>query len=282
MPQVSRTKCGPAGFQRGTEHCTGRRYGLVWSVQLINLKPNFRRRENCEEQFKALGVQFKRSEGTNGWMMSEGEVTRVYDKVKNRRWARRPLTAPEIGCYLSHIECWRRVAEGTQEGGFVFEDDFLAADNLRIVLSLLSVEHRDWDVIKLFTLDPTARCISRRPMGAAHEVVIPYRVPSCALGYGITREAARRLVEEATPFYRPVDEDQKFFWEKGLRVALVLPAPLRVGDQQARTGTVGSSRRAARGQFHGWARFQGALRGALYQLRYTALLHYHRRCRRVR
>lgn len=128
---------------------------------------------------------------------------------------------------------------------------------------------------KLFSLDPAPKCVARRLLGSAHNIAAPYRVPNCLIGYGLTQKAARWLADRAIPFFRPVDEDQKFFWETGLRVALVLPAPVTVGDQQTVTGTVRAERRAAR-QAKGVGRLVQTCRGLDYQLRYTALLHYYR------
>ena len=101
---------------------------------------------------------------------------------------------------------------------------------------------------------------------------IPYRVPTCLIGYGLTRAAAAGLLARALPFFRPVDEDQKFVWDTGLRVALVQPAPVLLGDQQSVTGTVGRARRAGRRRGVGQVLHQ--LR---YAFRYRTALARHRR-----
>lgn len=247
----------------------------MWPSYVINLADNAIRLASCSTQLSAQGIAFERLEATNGWTLPEREVALVYDEAANRRRGRLPLVRPEIGCYLSHIEAWRRIATGTSDGGFVFEDDIHAAEDLRQVMELLSEEPRDWDMVKLFSLDSGPKCVARRALGPAHDIVVPYRVPTCLMGYGLSREAARILADRAIPFFRPVDEDQKFFWETGLRVALVLPAPITVGDQRAETGTVGTERREA-GKTRGADRFRQSWRGLLYMFRYTALLHYHR------
>lgn len=247
----------------------------MWPAYVINLAANTERLANSTAQLAAQGVAFERIDATNGWALSDAEVAQVYDVAANRRRAKHPLVRPEIGCYLSHIDVWRRIAKGLAEGGFIFEDDFRAADGLAEILMLLSKDRRDWDLIKLFSLDPAPKCVARRLLGSAHNIAAPYRVPNCLIGYGLTQKAARRLADRAIPFFRPVDEDQKFFWETGLRVALVLPAPVTVGDQQTVTGTVGAERRAAR-QAKGVGRLVQTCRGLDYQLRYTALLHYYR------
>ena len=247
----------------------------MWPAYVINLVQNTVRFANSAAQLGKQGISFERVDAVNGWTLPESEIARVYDAEANRQRARHPLLRSEIGCYLSHIDAWRRIAKGPAEGGFVFEDDLCAADDLGEVLALLSKDRRDWDMVKLFTLNPDPKCIERRALGSAHEIVVPYRIPSCAIGYGLTRETARRLANLAIPFCRAVDEDHKFFWEPGMRVALVLPVPVTVGDQQAVTGTIGAERRAAR-RAKRTPRLVQAQRSLLYQLRYTALLHYHR------
>ena len=247
----------------------------MWPLYLINLAANTQRFANCASQFSAQNIPFTRIDAVNGWMLSETEISRVYDAGANRWRARYPLVRSEIGCYLSHINAWRRIAEGSAEGGFIFEDDFRAAGNLGEVMALVSKDRRDWDMVKFFTLDSNPKCIARRALGPVHEIVAPYRVPSCTIGYGLTQAAAQRLIDRAFPFFRPVDEDHKFFWETGLRVALVLPAPVTIGDEQTVTGTIGAERLiAARSKGVAWLARIG--RNLLYRVQYTMLLYYHR------
>ncbi|MGG7645477.1 glycosyltransferase family 25 protein [Rhodovulum sp. YNF3179] len=244
----------------------------MWPSYVINLAANTARMQNSAAALAAQGIAHERIEAVNGWELPEDEIARVYDAETNRRRARHPLVRPEIGCYLSHIAAWERIAAGDAPGGIVFEDDFEAADDLGRVLELLSADGgRDWDMVKLFSFDASPKTVRHRPHGPNHDLVIPYRVPTCMIGYALTRAAAAHLARRAVPFFRPVDEDQKFFWETGLRVALVLPPPITVGDQQAATGTIGTARRAAGGG--GLARL---VRGLGYQLRYRAALHWHR------
>ena len=222
---------------------------MVWTSFVINLADNTVRMRNAAAVLDGFGLPWERIEAVNGWKLPPEEIARVYDAEANARRARAPLVPAEIGCYLSHIAAWRRIAGGDGAGGFVFEDDFTASAALPEVLGLLSEDRaEDWDMVKLFAFDPDPRTFASRPLGPSHRLLVPLRVPTCLIGYGLTRAAAARLASRALPFFRPVDEDQKFFWETGLRVAMVTPPPVRVGDQQAATGTIGRARRdAARG-----------------------------------
>ncbi|MEJ6390422.1 glycosyltransferase family 25 protein [Gymnodinialimonas ulvae] len=244
----------------------------MWPIHVINLAENTVRLDNVRRQLDAQGLAFERIDAVNGWALSEQDITQVYDAKRNRRYARHDLVPAEIGCYLSHIDAWKRIAEGDGAGGFIFEDDFETDDTLAEVLAALAGDGgTDWDMVKLFTFDPDAALVAERELPGALRLVVPYRVPTCLIGYGLTRDAARKLVDRAVPFFRPVDEDQKYFWETGLRVALALPAPIKVGDQQTTTGTIGDARRAASkgGLWRAW-------RGLRTQLTYQLKLRWYR------
>ena len=243
-----------------------------WPAYVINMDANTARLANCAAILDAQGIAWERVPGVNGWALTEAEVAQVYDAAANARRARHPLIGPEIGCYLSHIEAWRRIAAGDAPGGAVFEDDFGADGALGAVLDALAAGSDGYDMVKLFAFDTAPRAVARAPLGPEHELIEPYRVPTCLIGYTITKAAAVRLAEHALPFFRPVDEDQKFLWETGLRVGLVTPPPVRIGDQQAATGTIGAARREG-----GRSGLAQAVHSALYQMRYRLALRRHRR-----
>lgn len=245
----------------------------MWPSYIINLEANTGRMERVSVIFRAQKIPYHRIDAVNGWKLSAEEIARVYDNRRNATHGFQPLIPAEIGCYLSHIEAWRRIAEGDADGGFIFEDDFAAEPDLATVMAALSVDtSADWDMVKLFTLDPSVPLGGKRPLIPGVSIGIPYRVPTCLMAYGLTKEAAARLVKRAPPFFRPVDEDQKFVWETGLRVALTLPPPVILGDQETVTGTIGAARRKAKG-----AGLQRLIRKVIYGLRYRIALARHRR-----
>ncbi|WP_224816140.1 glycosyltransferase family 25 protein [Hasllibacter sp. MH4015] len=220
----------------------------IWPSFVINLAANTVRMDNVRGQFEAQGIEFERIEAVNGNALSVAEMRAAYDADANRRHARRDLVPAEIGCYLSHIEAWRRIATAAAPGGFVFEDDLDASPDLRRVMAALCDDGgSDWDVAKLFSYHPEASVIAERELAPGIQLAVPYRVPTCCLGYALTRAAATRLLDRSVPFFRPVDDDHKYFWENGLRFALTRPIPLQMGDQQTVTGTISQFRRNARG-----------------------------------
>ena len=131
-------------------------------------------------------------------------------------------------------------------------------------------------LVKLFSFDADPPLEWDRPLGP-YRIGLPYRVPTCLIGYGLTRSAAAHLAGRARPFFRPVDEDQKFVWETGLRVALILPPPILVGDQSAETGTIGNERRGAE---FGRGTVARGVHNLRYSIRYSWNLKRHRRSER--
>ncbi len=251
----------------------------MWPSYVINLADNTERMAQSAAQLTAQGIPFERIEAVNGWEMREEEIAAVYDPVLNRKRAKYPLVRPEIGCYLSHIRAWETIASGPAEGGFVFEDDFAAGPMLAQAIRALSADNNGWDMVKLFSLNPDAELMHSRPLSEDFTIGFPYRVPTCLIGYGLTRSAAARLAARAYPIIRPVDEDQKFFWETGLRVALIKPQPISVGNQQATTGTIGQSRRKDNPVSPPRGPLAQALHGLRYQLGYRLALAHHNRKR---
>ena len=241
----------------------------MWPSYLINLKDNHVRLENSRRQFDGEGIAFHRIDAVNGWELSDEEISRVYDSEAAHRRYKYQLVKPEIGCYLSHIEAWRQIAESGADGGFVFEDDFNIVTKLKPVLEALTASSENWNMVKMFSIKEHPKIMRWKSLTQFHDLVVPFQVPTCLLAYGIRAETARNLVENSVPFFRPVDEDHKFYWEKNLRVSLVHPSPVSVGDQQTETGTIGNARRAD-------TRKTPFMRKQSYQLKYKSALYYHR------
>ena len=248
----------------------------MWHSYLINLTENEARLENSTRQFDAHAIKFTRIEAVNGWQLDDDQLAQYYDAAAARHRYKYPLIGPEIGCYLSHIEAWRSIVENGESGGIVFEDDFEIVSALAPILDLLSSSDQEWDIAKLYSIRKRPEYVSSRRLNATHDIVFPYQTPTCALGYAITASAAMRLVKSSIPFFRPIDEDHKFFWEKNLKVALVTPSPIIIGDQQSTTGTIGNQRNiTARHSLTN--RLLRGFKSLKYQLGYKIRLHFHRK-----
>jgi glycosyl transferase, family 25 len=254
---------------------------MTWPVYVINMAANTTRMARVAAELTRLGIAFTRFEAVDGRALSPDALARVYDPAANRKRARHPMIGPEIGCYLSHVALWDRIAVDDAEGGIILEDDFAAEGDLAAVLAAIAVDDGDWDIAKLFSARVGQKVLDRRPLVPGREIGVPYKVPNTTLGYAIRRGAAARLAACALPMSRPIDEDHKHFWEHGLCIALVTPSPLAFGEQGAETGTITAARRKATQRKAGAALLQ-ARRTLWYRLKYTCKLHWYRLMRGAR
>ena len=224
---------------------------MTWPVLVINMAANTTRMAHAAAELERLDIPFTRFEAVDGRALSVADLARVYDPVANLRRARHPMVGPEIGCYLSHIALWKHIAAS------------------------------DAAVVKLFSARKVQKLLGSRPLVADREIAVPYKVPNTTLGYAIRRDTAARLAACALPVSRPVDEDHKYFWELGLRIALVTPSPLAFGVQSAETGTITAARRQKTVPNNG-AALRQMWRSICYRISYIGKLHWYRLVRRLR
>lgn len=245
---------------------------MGWPVYLINLDKDKARLEAATAELARAGLPWMRIPAVNGRALPTERIASVYDARANRTRARHPLTAPEIGCYLSHIAAWRAIAASDAPGGFVFEDDFCTTGDLATAHAAISADAGDWDMVKLFSFRPEAKLLNSREIAPGLSLAEPYKVPSTMLGYALRREAAAKLERGAASIFRAVDEDMKFLWEHGLKIALITPQPIAIGEQETVDGSVGDSRRVSDKNDPRSPVARG-LAGLRYQMGYAMRLH---------
>lgn len=218
----------------------------MWPVFVINMADAVARRAAVTAELAAAGVAWTRVEAVAGRDLTAAERAAAYDADRNRRLARHPLVAAEIGCYLSHVAAWRRIDALDLPGAIVLEDDVRVTGDLAGAIAALAADAPSggWDICKLFAFAPPPRD-GVRDLGRGFSIGWPAKVPTTALAYAVTREGARKLLARSLPFFRPVDEDHKFFWEYDLNVAMLAPQVVEIGQQAAESGTVGEARRRA-------------------------------------
>lgn len=199
------------------------------------------RRDQCRRQLNAANVQFEFFDAIDGRDDTvKKEYFHFYDPVVNRRTFKRALSPEEVGCYLSHIKIWEKVAvSGTP--ALVLEDDFMIEYDVNGFLACLPTELVQNSIIKI--------CAAKRQSWGGVEERLSngseirrYRIVSPhTTGYIIGPAAARRLLKVRSRVSRPVDIDLKHVWEHG--VAIYGVAPSLVGQRETQeNSTIDSGR----------------------------------------
>lgn len=184
------------------------------------------RRSECWRILNGLGLDFSFVDAVDGRCLNATQRACVYDGDRNRSQFKRALSAPEIGCYLSHLSVWERIATAAPQAALVLEDDFAVDGDLPAFLQGIQAFDLTDVMIKLDGPLGWRRRLHKTVaarVGATEirefKVVTPY-----TMGYILGRRAAKRLVNARGRFFRPVDIDLKFTWEHAVHVLATEPA----------------------------------------------------------
>jgi glycosyl transferase family 25 len=199
---------------------------MKFKVFLINLDNSTERFTFMDEQLKQLGVEYQRISAVYGKDLHDTEIAKVYDPQTNLQKYDKKLNLGEIGCYLSHVQCWQMIIEQQLDYALILEDDSILDPALMTVIQHINNLSADWDYIKL--------CHGRKPKGIVKSIVLDERfslstclkLPASTRGQCVSFAGAQKLLATAYPIARPVDIDIQFWFEKQLRCFVVRPFPV--------------------------------------------------------
>lgn len=189
-------------------------------VYLINLDGAEKRREAMLAKLAAIGLSAQRVEAVDGRKLafpSPDFCALSYGILHGRR-----TSPPEIGCYLSHVECARTFIDGDADFALILEDDVIFADDfLRTIDDAIS-NARDWDILRLTTVND-GRKFPFKTLSSTRRLAISLTREKGAGAYIINRRAGRWISVKLLPMRLAYDIafDLEFF--SGLKAAFVYP-----------------------------------------------------------
>lgn len=216
----------------------------TWPIFIISLADEIPRRAVCTTTMKKWGLSFTFSDAVDGARLSVADTAEFYDPDKNIKLFKRPLSAPEIACYMSHYALWKRIAQSEYPCAVILEDDFDGDDTLPTLLRELALLDLSNRLVKLHS-EKHVSGTALADLAGGYQLIDPGSVPGYALGYVISREAAANLVEKALPFGRPVDMDLKHWWEFDISILVVQPPVLHIRRGHAKSA-IESSRQSTK------------------------------------
>lgn len=190
-------------------------------IFVINMKSSQDRWQFVSSQLAELGLEYQRMEARIGSQLSAQQREQVYCALNNKLKYHRDLTPGEIGCYYSHVSCWKAIQEQGLKWALILEDDVVLDKQLPQALHELA-KLDNWDVIRLSN-DRNVPAAHTQRLGGEFTLVSYYRVPNCANGYLVSASGVEKLLRRF-PFYRPVDIDLQFHSEVNLTLLGISPA----------------------------------------------------------
>lgn len=181
--------------------------------------------------------------GSHYWIPGKTGADDRVGRYQNHRRIKRfgfPMVGAEIGCFLSHRECWERVAESGAPG-VILESDAIpkSLNSLRETLSFLEAPNvlKQYDLVRLSGVFPHNEKFPRT-LGSfgGHSLVQCIGDPMGSAAYLITPFAARSLLTFSEVFFVPVDVYLGMTWLHRLRVRSIHPYPMTTIESESVIG----------------------------------------------
>lgn len=203
---------------------------------IINLDRSVERMEYMQRLARGLGLDFERVRAIDGRQLDPA-VRKLHQET-----AEIPPSDGEVGCFLSHRECWRLVADGKDDVVLVLEDDMVSLSADRAVLERASALAQQMDLVRLEGHWAKVWADSGGiPVSSGHRVA---RLRSGAIGTGayiVSRNGARKLLEMHPAYRRPIDYALYSNPNDRLDIRIVLPALFAQGYLVGKDGAFAST-----------------------------------------
>lgn len=191
---------------------------------VIHLAAAVRRRPQVDALLSRLPLPASVLDAVNGRLLSDEEVAVVYRPGTVHPRYPFALRRTEIGCFLSHRQAWRAIAEGGLDAGLIVEDDVELDDAVfgeTLALALTAMRPGDYVRFPYRPYTDKGREVAAK---GASRLIEPSHVGLGMQVQLVGREAARRLLDVTATFDRPVDALIQMRWLTGLRTLAARPS----------------------------------------------------------
>jgi glycosyl transferase family 25 len=176
--------------------------GIELQRFVVNLDRSPERMERFLLRTERLGLEFIRISAVDGRNLTESTLKKFHRRCP----ANRAVSYGELGCFLSHLAVWTRIASAKHAWSFVAEDDFHFSADAKLFL-----ESDEWlpshvQLLKAETMQTTVRMSSvplREMRGIRLRWLRSYHGGTA--GYFISSSGASKLIELAEYHCEPVD-----------------------------------------------------------------------------
>ncbi|WP_210797728.1 glycosyltransferase family 25 protein [Pseudoalteromonas ostreae] len=213
------------------------------AIFLINLARSTERLANSQRQLAAHGLSFERIDAIDGAMLTQAQKEINYSPSLNKQTYHYPLSAGQIGCYLSHRKAWQTIVDRKLDYAIVLEDDFILDSSIDSAIKNIEQLPFAWQLIKLSAYQNRTRKIAYQvPLQFEQKLVIHKKLMTGCCASAISYQGAKQLLAATKTFARPVDCDLQHIWETKVAGYSLLPYPFsqdceQVSDIKSRSNT---------------------------------------------
>lgn len=191
---------------------------------VINLPEDTERKASISQELSKLEcLDPEWIEAVNGKRLGKEKLSKLFDYKKSKRYQSVDLAPGEIGCTLSHYECYKRLLASDQEIALIVEDDIGFDDDIQLADLLEEafryMEREEPMVLLLLSFyDYTGKGTKLKDNYIVHNV---YKAALTTI-YLINKQAARIIVSAEPPYW--IADDWSLFRRKGVHVRAIWPS----------------------------------------------------------
>lgn len=168
-------------------------------------------------QFNFLNVSFIKA--IDGNSLSEKELTNLFDKKLAYHRYGRNLNVGEIGCTLSHYQCYQKILEEKLDYALILEDDITIMHDLSIVKELIA--HINTNIPTILFLSADYWYYQLKKINEKYSVTSVFdAVGSYAY---LINNAAAKLILEKNKVAANVADSWDLYKRQGVRLRAIYP-----------------------------------------------------------
>lgn len=191
---------------------------------IINLPEDTDRRESISNEISKLKcLEPEWIEAVNGKKQGKENLCKLFDYGKSKRYQSVDLASGEIGCTLSHYDCYKRLLASNEEVALIMEDDIGFEDGLLsenvLKEAFQYIRCKEPLILLLLTFfDYTGKGELLRD---DYFVYNAYKAASTTI-YLINKQAAHIIVSSGPPYW--IADDWSLFRRKGVHLRALWPS----------------------------------------------------------
>lgn len=197
---------------------------LKVKTYIINLSKDIERRINIfKELDKLTCLDPELIEAVNGKELGQEKLSKLFDFKKSKKYLTIDMALGEVGCTLSHYECYKKLLASDQNYALIVEDDLGFIGNGpyddQLKKAIRYVEQEKPVVLQLFSFfDYLGK---GQFFDDEHQVYKTFKSALTTI-YLINKHAARIMLSDGLPYW--IADDWSLFRRKGIHTYALYPS----------------------------------------------------------
>ena len=211
-------------------------------IYIISLDDHKHKRDKIENQLNSLNIKnYSFIRAYDGRKKKNYEFSRYIDFLRMSLYGK-PLSGPEIGCYLSHRNVFEKIIDQNVKCAVVLEDDAIIDNSFLEVLPIIKKKIQDLELIRFIGKEKIDVKPKRKifKINSKQSIYRLHGAPGGTYAYMISLNGAKKLFYKMKNIFTAIDTLMGLQVYTGIGIYTVYP---KIASWDDRLGsTIGSQR----------------------------------------